>query len=467
MDFFPHYDDIEKLRLTGEYDIVPVSCELLADFITPIEALRILKNTSEHCYLLESAQASERWGRYTFLGFEPRLEITCLDGEFKAGEKLLLGADPAKEIRKILAGYRSPRFSQLPPFTGGLVGYFAYDFIGYSEPKAKVHVHVRQKIVLMVNMFLKDGEQGYQQAANELRRMAKLLRSGQKAKNLTGQLLGEVRPLFSKEQFCAMVEKARHHIHEGDIFQIVLSNRLAAPFKGSLLNTYRVLRMVNPSPYMFYFSGLDVEVAGASPETLVKLEDGILHTFPLAGTRPRGKNAAEDKALEQELLADEKELAEHNMLVDLGRNDLGKISEFGSVEVEKLHSIERYSHVMHIGSTVRGKIRPDKDALDAIAAVLPAGTLSGAPKIRACQLIGELENNKRGIYGGAIGYIDFTGNMDTCIAIRIAYKKNGQVFVRSGAGIVADSNPEKEYQECINKAKAVVRSLEYAEDDEL
>ena len=488
MDFFPHYDDIEKLRLTGEYDIVPVSCELLADFITPIEALRILKNTSEHCYLLESAQASERWGRYTFLGFEPRLEITCLDGEFKAGEKLLLGADPAKEIRKILAGYRSPRFSQLPPFTGGLVGYFAYDFIGYSEPKAKVHVddtekfrdvdlmlfdkviafdHVRQKIVLMVNMFLKDGEQGYQQAAAELRRMAKLLRCGQKAKNLTGQLLGEVQPLFSKEQFCAMVEKAKHHIHEGDIFQIVLSNRLAAPFKGSLLNTYRVLRMVNPSPYMFYFSGLDVEVAGASPETLVKLEDGILHTFPLAGTRPRGKNAAEDKALEQELLADEKELAEHNMLVDLGRNDLGKISEFGSVEVEKLHSIERYSHVMHIGSTVRGKIRPDKDALDAIAAVLPAGTLSGAPKIRACQLIGELENNKRGIYGGAIGYIDFTGNMDTCIAIRIAYKKNGQVFVRSGAGIVADSNPEKEYQECINKAKAVVRSLEYAEDDEL
>ena len=488
MEFFPHYRDVEKMQLTGQFDIVPVSCEILADFITPIEALRILKNTSEHCYLLESAQASEKWGRYTFLGFEPRLEITCLNGEFKAGEMSLPGADPATEIRKILAKYRSPGFAQLPPFTGGLVGYFAYDFIGYSEPKAKVNVedtenfrdvdlmlfdkviafdHVRQKIVLIVNMALKDGKQGYQQATEELCRMAKLLRCGQKAKNLAGELLGEVKPLFSQEKFCAMVEKAKHHIHEGDIFQIVLSNRLAAPFKGSLLNTYRVLRTVNPSPYMFYFSGLDVEVAGASPETLVKLEDGILHTFPLAGTRPRGKDAAEDKALEQELLADEKELAEHNMLVDLGRNDLGKISEFGSVEVEKLHSIERYSHVMHIGSTVRGKIRPDKDALDAIAAVLPAGTLSGAPKIRACQLIGELENNKRGIYGGAIGYIDFTGNMDTCIAIRIAYKKNGQVFVRSGAGIVADSDPEKEYQECINKAKAVVRSLEYAEDDAL
>ncbi|MBQ1351377.1 MAG: anthranilate synthase component I family protein, partial [Oscillospiraceae bacterium] len=224
---------------------------------------------------------------------------------------------------------------------------------------------------------------------------------------------------------------------------------------------------VNPSPYMFYFSGTDVEVAGASPETLVKLEDGILHTFPLAGTRPRGKTHAEDKALEAELLADQKELAEHNMLVDLGRNDLGKISKFGSVQVETLHSIERYSHVMHIGSTVRGEIRPEFDALDAVSAVLPAGTLSGAPKIRACQLIGELENNKRGIYGGAIGYIDFTGNMDTCIAIRIAYKKNGKVFVRSGAGIVADSVPDKEFEECINKAKAVVHALQLAEEADI
>ena len=261
-----------------------------------------------------------------------------------------------------------------------------------------------------------------------------------------------------------MVEKAKHYIKEGDIFQIVLSNRLSAPFEGSLLNAYRMLRTINPSPYMFYFSGTDVEVAGASPETLVKLEDGVLHTFPLAGTRPRGKTDAEDKALEEELLKDEKELAEHNMLVDLGRNDLGRVSKFGTVEVEKLRSVEHYSHVMHIGSTVRGEIRDDLDALDAIAAVLPAGTLSGAPKIRACQLIGELENNKRGIYGGAIGYIDFTGNMDTCIAIRIAYKKNGKVFVRSGAGIVADSVPETEYQECINKAQAVVNALKMAEE---
>ena len=218
---------------------------------------------------------------------------------------------------------------------------------------------------------------------------------------------------------------------------------------------------------MFYFSGMDVEIAGASPETLVKLENGVLHTFPLAGTRPRGKTEAQDRALEAELLADEKELAEHNMLVDLGRNDLGKISKFGTVQVEKLHSIERYSHVMHIGSTVRGEIREDCDALDAVSAVLPAGTLSGAPKIRACQLIGQLEQNKRGIYGGAIGYIDFTGNLDTCIAIRIAYKKNGKVFIRSGAGIVADSVPEKEYQECINKAAAVVNALKAAEEADI
>ena len=239
---------------------------------------------------------------------------------------------------------------------------------------------------------------------------------------------------------------------------------MSAEFEGSLLNTYRILRTTNPSPYMFYFSGTDVEIAGASPETLVKLQDGVLHAFPLAGTRRRGRDTAEDEALERELLADEKELAEHNMLVDLGRNDLGRISRFGTVQVERLRCIERFSHVMHIGSTVRGEIRDDCDALDAVSAVLPAGTLSGAPKLRACQLIAELENNKRGLYGGAVGYIDFTGNLDTCIAIRSAFLKNGRVFIRSGAGIVADSVPESEYQECINKAAAVLSALRTAEE---
>ena len=242
-----------------------------------------------------------------------------------------------------------------------------------------------------------------------------------------------------------MVERARRYIYEGDIFQVVLSNRMEAELEGSLFDAYRVLRTSNPSPYMFYFSSDDIEIAGASPETLVKLEDGTLHTFPLAGTRPRGETDEQDMALERELLADDKECAEHNMLVDLGRNDLGRMSKIGTVQVEKYMSIERFSHVMHIGSTVSGQIREDKDALDAVSAVLPAGTLSGAPKIRACEIIDELEQVKRGIYGGAIGYIDFTGNLDTCIAIRIAYAKNGKVFVCSGAGIVADSVPAVSY----------------------
>ena len=326
--------------------------------------------------------------------------------------------------------------------------------------------NLKSRIILIANVKTKDIESGYQEAVSELGRMEELIRHGEPVKNIGGHMTSKIKPLFSKEEYCSMVEKAKHHIFEGDIFQIVLSNRLEAEFEGSLFNTYRILRTLNPSPYMFYFSGTDVEVAGASPETLVKLENGVLHTFPLAGTRPRGKTADEDDELEKELLADPKELAEHNMLVDLGRNDLGKISKFGTVEVEKYHCIEKYSHVMHIGSTVRGRIRDDKDALDAVDAVLPAGTLSGAPKLRACQIINDLEYNKRGIYGGAIGYIDFTGNLDTCIAIRIAYKKNGKVFIRSGAGIVADSVPEKEYQECINKAAAVVKALEAAEDIE-
>ena len=488
MKFSPSIEEIKAIAAMGAYKVAPVSCEILADVCTPIEAMQVLKNVSTHCYLLESAQANEKWGRYTFLGYDPKMEITCVDGTLRAGDVTLQTDDPSGVLRDILARYKSPRLPGLPTFTGGLVGYFSYDYLGYSEPKARTKAqdtenfkdvdlmlfdkviafdNLRQKIILIANMPLDEVQTNYNKATLELKRMADLLRHGEKRREALGHLLGEVTPLFDKAAYCAMVERARRRIYEGDIFQIVLSNRLSAPFDGSLLGTYRMLRTINPSPYMFYFSGTDVEVAGASPETLVKLEEGVLHTFPLAGTRPRGKTDAEDAALEADLLADEKELAEHNMLVDLGRNDLGKVSKFGTVQVEKLHSIERYSHVMHIGSTVRGELRGDKDALDAIEAVLPAGTLSGAPKIRACQLIGELENNKRGIYGGAIGYIDFTGNMDTCIAIRIAYKKNGRVFVRSGAGIVADSVPEKEFQECINKAQAVVSALKAAEEEEL
>lgn len=488
MTVLPSLEEVKRIAATEQFNVLPVSCEILSDICTPIEAMRILKNVSTHCYMLESVAEKEKWGRYTFLGFNPKLEITCMDGEMKVGNITFQTMDPAVYLRQILAEYKSPHFDYLPSFTGGLVGYFAYDYLTYSEPTAKCDVedseafkdvdlmlfdkviafdNFRQKIILIVNMPLTEPETGYNKAVMELKQLCALLKNGEKKVEPGGHLLSEIVPLFDKETYCSMVEKAKHYIREGDIFQIVLSNHLSAQFEGSLLNTYRILRTINPSPYMFYFSGTDVEVAGASPETLVKLENGVLHTFPLAGTRPRGKTEEEDKALEAELLADEKELAEHNMLVDLGRNDLGKISKFGSVQVQKFHSIERYSHVMHIGSTVRGEIRSDFDALDAISAVLPAGTLSGAPKIRACQLIGELEKNKRGIYGGAIGYIDFAGNMDTCIAIRIASKKNGKVFVRSGAGIVADSDPEKEFQECINKAKAVVNALKIAEEGDI
>ena len=483
MEIRPSLEEIKNLS-RDKYTVAPVSCEILSDFITPIEALRILKNASKHTYMLESAQADENWGRYTFLGYEPSMEISCIDGELRAGDEVMHTDNPSDYLRQVLKQYRSPRIENLPPFTGGLVGYFSYDYLKYSEPTTASDVkdenefkdmdlmlfdkviafdNVRQRIVLIVNVKLDDVDNEYTRASEELEKLIDLLKNGKKAEEPEGKVEGEFKPFFNEEQYCEMVEKGKRHIFEGDIFQIVLSNRMEAPFSGSLLNTYRVLRTINPSPYMFYFSGTDVEVAGASPETLVKLENGVLHTFPLAGTRPRGKKPEEDKALEAELKKDEKELAEHNMLVDLGRNDLGRVSKFGTVEVEKYQEVLRFSHVMHIGSTVRGIIRDDKDALDAIEAVLPAGTLSGAPKIRACQLINELENNKRGIYGGAIGYIDFTGNMDTCIAIRIAYKKNGKVFVRSGAGIVADSVPEKEYQECINKAKAVVSAIKSSE----
>jgi len=369
MNISPALSEVKKIAARGEYNVLPVSCEILSDFITPIETMRILKNVSKHCYMLESAQADETWGRYTFLGFDPKMEITCIGGTINgvldAGMMKYVTGNPSDYIRQVLSQYKSPRLDGMPPFTGGLVGYFSFDYLGYSEPGIRTNVqdtekfkdvdlmlfdkviafdNIRQKIILIVNISLDDPEANYNKAKWELKQLIALLRTGEKRNEPGGKLLGEVTPLFSREQFCDMVERAKGYIREGDIFQIVLSNRLSAPFEGSLLNTYRVLRTINPSPYMFYFSGTDVEVAGASPETLVKLEDGILHTFPLAGTRPRGRTPEEDKSLENELLADEKELAEHNMLVDLGRNDLGKISKFGTVQVEKLHSIERFSH---------------------------------------------------------------------------------------------------------------------------
>ncbi len=479
---------IEKAKaLAKEYKTVPVSRTIYSDIRTPIEVLRILKNVSRHCYLLESLEDSSRWGRYTFLGYDPKLEISCTNNMLRIGMGSVITMetnDPGQYIRQVIEDNRSPQIPELPPFSGGLVGYFSYDYIKYGEPKLRLDAedqenfrdvdlmlfdkviafdNLKQQIILIVNIKTDTLEENYNKAVMELDSMVELIRNGEAAQITPLKLNSEFRPLFSREEYCAMVEKAKRYIFEGDIFQVVLSNRLEVDAEGSLFDTYRVLRTTNPSPYMFYFSSDDIEIAGASPETLVRLTDETLYTFPLAGTRPRGQTTEEDKRLEDELLRDEKELSEHNMLVDLGRNDIGKISRFGTVKVEKYLSVERFSHVMHIGSTVKGEIRDDKNALDAVSAVLPAGTLSGAPKIRACEIINELENNKRGIYGGAIGYIGFTGNMDTCIAIRIAFKKNGKVFVRSGAGIVADSVPETEHKECINKAKAVMNALRVAE----
>ena len=322
MKFFPGFETVKEIAKTGEYKVCPVSCEILSDICTPIEAMKKLKNVSTHCYMLESAQQNEKWGRYTFMGFDPKLEITCIGGEMKAGNIKLKTENPSEFLRQILADYKSPRFDELPSFTGGLVGYFSYDYLGYSEPSVRIETedaerfkdvdlmlfdkviafdNFRQKLILIANISLEDAEVGYNKAMMELQRLKQLIVYGEKKNEPAGRMTGEITSLFDKERYCNMVERAKERIREGDIFQIVLSNRLSAPFEGSLLGAYRVLRTINPSPYMFYFSGTDVEVAGASPETLVKLENGVLHTFPLAGTRKRGRTDAEDKSLEKEL----------------------------------------------------------------------------------------------------------------------------------------------------------------------
>ena len=494
VSMYPTLETIRQLAQTKEYRRIPLCRELYADRYTPVEVMRILRKASRHCYLLESASQTEVWGRYSFLGYEPSMEITCTDGtlkirttdaEGKTEETVRQVTHPGDTLREIIRKYKTPVMEKMPPFTGGLVGYFSYDYIKYSESKLKledreqqdfrdmdlmlfdqviVFDHFRQKVLLITGVMTDDLEKSYKQACEKLEEMTELIKKGEKKIFPPIRLKSEIQPQFPKEKYCQMVETAKHYIHEGDIFQVVLSNPMRAKAEGSLFDTYRVLRATNPSPYMFYFSSDDIEIAGASPETLVKLDHGKLSTFPLAGTRPRGKTPEEDKALEADLLQDEKELAEHNMLVDLGRNDIGKISELGSVKVEKYLTVERYSCVMHLGSTVTGTIKKGKDAIDAVDAILPAGTLSGAPKFRACQIIQELEQSKRGIYGGAIGYVDFTGNLDVCIAIRLVYKKKDEICIRSGAGIVADSVPEKEFKECQNKARAVVRAISQAEE---
>ncbi|WP_077612158.1 anthranilate synthase component I family protein [Clostridium sp. Marseille-P2415] len=488
MNIIPDCREIEALA--ASYPIIPVCREIYADIVTPITLLRKIAALSSRYYLLESIEGGENWGRYSFLGYDPVMQVTCRDKTVTVhhygtqaparADQVIQTEKPYDVLRDILKDYRSPRLAGLPPFTGGFVGYFAYSMIGYAEPVLSIkkgncndfdlmlfdtviaYDHLKQKISIVVNMKTDRVMENYGDACTRLESIARMIGENTPLKKSAVTGRPDFRCNVTKEEFCRMVERAKEYIVDGDIFQAVLSRQFTSSYSDSLLNAYRVLRTTNPSPYMVYLHMDGMEIMSTSPETLVRLKNGRLTTFPVAGSRPRGSSEEEDQMLEKELLADEKELAEHNMLVDLGRNDLGKIARFSTVEVTGYKMIHRYSRIMHICSQVEADITPERDAFHAIEAVLPAGTLSGAPKIRACEIIEELETEPRGIYGGALGYIDFTGNMDTCIAIRMAVKSQGKVYVQAGGGIVADSVPEREYEESANKARAVIHAIETA-----
>jgi anthranilate synthase component 1 len=450
-------------NLREHYTKIPVYKKFAESGITSEAAFLRLKNISEQCFILESAADSYN-SKWSFIGFSPAGIISSDETK-----------DPIKAIRTFFEQNKSPKLNGLPPFTGGLAGYFSYDFIKYTEPtlrfENKNSEHFRDfdlmifdKIAAFDNqtneLYIIVNDTDYDIAISEIEQICGIIKDGEQYNPQKLSLKTDFTPMHTKENFCGIVNRTKSYIKEGDIFQAVLSNRLEAEADGSLFEVFRKLKEINPSPYMIYFSSGELEIAGSAPETLISVQNGIAATFPLAGTRPRGETPESDKALERELLADEKELAEHNMLVDLGRNDLGKICEIGSVTVSRYLDILRFSHVMHIGSEVRGKLRRDLSAIDAVAAALPAGTLSGAPKIRACEIIEELEECGRGIYGGAVGYLSYTGDADVCIAIRLAFMKNGKLYIRSGAGIVADSVAETEFTECENKLLAVKKAIE-------
>lgn len=481
--YYPDYE--EASRYEKDYNMIPVCREIYADVITPITLLRKLSQVDSRFFLLESVEGGNRWGRYSFLGVNPLMQISAKDGvvTLKSGAiEQKEEKEPMEALKEQLAKFKTPKLAGMPSFTGGFVGHFSYEMIGYAEPKLHLkesefddynlmlfdkviaYDHLKQKIIVVVNYRSSQKETGYNAAALEIEKIIHMIYDATVLKPEEAQKEVSFTCNTSKEEYCEMVEKTKRYIREGDIFQGVISRRFEAKYHSSLLNTYRVLRTTNPSPYMYFIQCDDLQVAGTSPETMVKLEEGKLTTFPVAGTRKRGRDVKEDEMLEKELLADEKECAEHNMLVDLARNDIGRLAEYGSVTVEEYMKIHRFSKVMHIASVVCGRLRKDKDGCDTISAMLPAGTLSGAPKFRACQIIDELEKDARGIYGGAIGYLDFSGNLDVCIAIRTAVKKGDKVYIQAGAGIVADSIPENEYQECANKAGAVIEAVKRASE---
>lgn len=483
------YPDFKIIKELSEgYQIIPICKEIYADFATPILLLRRLAQTSKRYYLLESVEGGEKWARYSFLGFDPVMRVFCKDGvvTIEGKESKTISTDrPLEVIQSILSQYHSPSLPGMPPFTGGFVGYFSYSMIGYAEPTLKIkggdfydfdlmlfdrviaYDHLKQKLCIVVNINTDQVMENYEKGLADIEDIICTLSDTRPLPPVSSYTKPSFSCSVTKEEFCENVEKTKAYIKDGDIFQAVISRRFESAFEGSLINPYRVLRTTNPSPYMVYMNLDDVEIMCSSPETLVRLQNGRLSTFPVAGSRPRGKTEEEDLKLEQELLHDEKELSEHNMLVDLARNDLGKISKIFSVKVMDYMMIHRYSKIMHIASRVESDISDEYNAQDAIEAILPAGTLSGAPKIRACEIIEEMEKVPRGIYGGALGYIDFTGNLDTCIAIRMAVKKGNKVYVQAGAGIVADSVPEMEYEESGNKAQAVISAILAAKEVDL
>ncbi len=480
----PSCDEI--MELAKSYNTIPVCKEILADVITPITLLRRIAASKKRFFLLESIEGGEKWGRYSFIGYDPIMRVSCKNAvvtiDRNGKMKNIETKKPLEVLRSILKDYKSPSLKELPPFTGGFVGYFAYSMIGYAEPKLKIksgdfndydvmlfdkviaYDHLKQKICVIVNMSTDKILENYGKATAEIEKIINLINDSSPLPELKGRMKSDFECNVSEKEYCDIVEKTKEYIRDGDIFQAVISRKFTCKYDGSLINAYRVLRTINPSPYMVYMNIDDDEIISTSPETLVRLQKGRLYTFPVAGSRPRGKTDEEDIALERSLLSDEKELSEHNMLVDLGRNDLGRISKYDSVEVTKYMVIHRYSKIMHICSQVESNIRDDCDAMDAIESVLPAGTLSGAPKIRACEIIEEQEALPRDIYGGALGYMDFTGNLDTCIAIRMAYKKGENVYVQAGGGIVADSVPKNEYEESANKAAAVMNAVRNADE---
>lgn len=478
-------------ELAKEYSMIPLVTSVRGDMDTPISIFRRMA-VKDRCFLLESIGNSLVTARYSFIGRNPFLTFSGTGSDMETvyadGRTERKKGRPMEELERLVGKYRSPELEGVPSFGGGAVGFFAYDIIRQYEHLPNVNEddlglpdlqfmftdeliafdHVNGRIDIIVNIHAdKDIDAAYERAARraeEIKAEMEDYSRMPKKQAPPAKTKLEISSNMTKDEFCSKVEKAKEYIRNGDIFQVVISQRFSARTDVDPFNVYRALRGINPSPYMYYLDFGSYQIVGASPEMLVRVENGVVQTGPIAGTRPRGKTVAEDMELERDLLSDEKELAEHTMLVDLGRNDIGKVSEYGTVKVTRFKYVERFSHVMHIISDIEGRLRKDKTCFDALASTLPAGTLSGAPKIRAMEIIDEIETKKRGAYGGAIGYISFNGNFDSCITIRTGVFKDGYAYVQAGGGIVYDSDPESEYTESVNKASAMLKAIEEAGD---